>query len=119
MSASLPDPNQTEEVSPQDVAAWLATDAAERPVLVDCREAEELELCHIEGAQWIPLGQFPEKLEHLRALAAPGLVVSCHHGMRSLRATRFLRQQGISHVFSMAGGIDAWSCQIDPKVPRY
>ena len=119
MSAPLPDPDETEEVSPQQVAAWLATGAADRPMVIDCREAEELELCQIEGAEWIPLGQFPERLAHFRGFADRGVVVSCHHGMRSLRATRFLRQQGVARAFSMSGGIDAWSCQVDPKVPRY
>lgn len=118
-SPALPDANVAEEVTPQDVAAWLAVGGETGPVLIDCREAEELEICRIEGARWIPLGEFPAKVDAIREFAERGVVVSCHHGMRSLRAARFLRQQGIEQAFSMAGGIDAWSCQIDPAVPRY
>lgn len=118
-SPILPDPNVSEEVTPQDVASWLSFEADIRPLLIDCREAEELEICHIDGAKWIPLGDFPSHVEWIREFAERGVLVSCHHGMRSLRATRYLRQQGIERAFSMAGGIDAWSCQIDSSVPRY
>jgi adenylyltransferase/sulfurtransferase len=49
-----------------------------------------------------------------------GIVVAyCHHGIRSLSAANFLEQQGVTPVFSLAGGIDAWSLQVDSKVPRY
>jgi len=116
---TLPDPNVAEEVTVEDVAAWLASGDEQTPVVIDCREAEELEICKIAGARWIPLGEFPAKVESIREFAGRGVVISCHHGMRSLRAARFLRQQGIERAFSMAGGIDAWSCVIDPAVPRY
>jgi rhodanese-related sulfurtransferase len=119
ISPALPAPNVAEEVTPQDVTAWLACGDESVPVLIDCREAEELEICRIEGARWIPLGEFPAKVDVMSEWSERGVVVSCHHGMRSLRAARFLRQQGIERAFSMAGGIDAWSCQIDPAVPRY
>ena len=46
-------------------------------------------------------------------------IIYCHHGMRSLQATQFLRGKGYANSFSLAGGIDAWSLQIDPEVPRY
>lgn len=116
---SLPDPVASEEVTPQDVAAWLASGDDFAPVVIDCREAEELEVCKIDGARWIPLGNFPSAVDSLREFADRGVVVSCHHGMRSLRAARFLRQHGIERAFSMAGGIDAWSREIDAAVPRY
>lgn len=120
MSApALPDPQATEEVTPQDVAAWLAANDASSPVVIDCREAEEMEICKIDGARWIPLGEIPAAVDELRAEAAHGIVISCHHGMRSLRAARFLRQHGIEGAFSMAGGIEAWSQIVDPSVPRY
>lgn len=115
----LPDPSCVEEVTPMDVAAWLASGDETAPVVIDCREADELEICRIAGARWIPLGDFPSALDSLREHAHRGVVVSCHHGMRSLRAARFLRQHGIDRAFSMAGGIDAWSQLIDPEVSRY
>ena len=87
--------------------------------LIDCRENDEWHICHIEGAQLIPLSGFaenalprlPDKNEHV--------VVYCHHGVRSMRATLWLRQQGYSKTQSMRGGIDLWSELIDPSVPRY
>lgn len=115
----LPDPQATEEVTPEQVANWLAAADDAAPVVIDCREAEELELCKIDGARWIPLGGIPAAIESLREEAERGIVISCHHGMRSLRAARYLREQGIERAFSMAGGIDAWSQDVDPSVPRY
>jgi len=119
MPPLLPDPETTMEVSPAEVAGWLALPAAERPRLIDCREDEELAICQIAGNEWVPLGRFPEKVAALTADAGRGVVVYCHHGMRSLRAAGFLRAHGVGHAFSMAGGIDAWSRLIDPEVPRY
>ena len=121
MNPALPDPETTEEVSPEDVAAWLAAgDAAGGPILIDCREAGELEICRIDGARWIPMGEIPAAVDALREEDGPrGIIISCHHGMRSLRVARFLRQHGLERVFSMAGGIDAWSLRIDPAVMRY
>jgi rhodanese-related sulfurtransferase len=118
-SPTLPDPAMAEEVSPHEVAAWLGAGGEDAPVVIDCREAEELEICRIEGARWLPLGEIPSAIESLRGETARGIIISCHHGMRSLRAARYLRQHGIDRAFSMAGGIDAWSRLIDPAVPRY
>lgn len=116
---TLPDPAHTEEVSPEAVAHWLDLPPGSGPVLIDCREAEELQIGEISGAMWIPLAEMPSSVEMIRGFSGRGVIVSCHHGMRSLRAARFLRQQGIEKAFSMAGGIDAWSCQVDDTVPRY
>ena len=116
---ALPAPLVTEEVTPRQVASWLAASGATGPVVIDCREAGELEICRIDGARWIPLGEIPAALDSLRGEADRGIVISCHHGMRSLRAARYLRQHGIDRAFSMAGGIEAWSMEIDPSVPRY
>lgn len=119
MSPALPDPSETIEVSPADVAAWIADPKEQRPLLIDCREADELTICRIDGHDWVPLGDFPASVETIAASAANGVVIYCHHGMRSLRAASFLRAQGIENAFSMNGGIDRWSQEIDPDVPRY
>ena len=60
----------------------------------------------------------PQSLESLRA-GHGQLVVFCHHGMRSLQVAEWLRRQGLEDCVSMAGGIDRWSLEIDPAVPRY
>lgn len=115
----LPDPKDTEEVRVQDVAGWISLPLDQRPRLIDCREAEELEICQIPGNEWLPLGDLPSAFCALQNDGERGIVVYCHHGMRSLRAARFLRQQGLGNVFSMAGGIDEWSRVIEPSLPRY
>jgi rhodanese-related sulfurtransferase len=60
----------------------------------------------------------PQSLSSLRDEALP-LVVFCHHGMRSLQVVSWLREQGLEGCVSMQGGIDQWSREIDPAVPRY
>jgi rhodanese-related sulfurtransferase len=115
----LPDPEYTLEVSPASVAGWVHLPAGQRPRLIDCREADELEICRIEGCEWVPLGTFPTSLEKLKADTGRGVVVYCHHGMRSLRGASFLRAYGVANAFSMSGGIDEWSAFIDSAVPRY
>ncbi len=93
-------------------------DAGESFRLIDVREPEELQICRIEGATLIPMRQIPEQLEFLEETLAP-LIVFCHHGVRSLKVVEWLQAQGLTDCLSMAGGIDAWSREVDPAVPRY
>jgi rhodanese-related sulfurtransferase len=86
-------------------------------LLVDVREPWEYELCKIPGAKLIPLGALPANLNAL--LDADEVICYCHHGMRSLDAAVWLRQQGVESAKSMAGGIERWSVEVDPQVPRY
>ena len=115
----LPDADTTIDISPRAVAQWHKLSKDERPLLIDCREADELLICRIEGHEWVPLREFPQRLEAIRADAGRGVVVYCHHGMRSQHAAEFLRSHGIGLAFSMSGGIDMWSDIIDGSVPRY
>ena len=115
----LPDADTTIEISPRAVAQWHKLPKDQRPMLIDCREADELLICRIEGHEWVPLREFPQRLEAIRADAGRGVVVYCHHGMRSQHAAEFLRSHGIGLSFSMRGGIDMWSDIIDGSVPRY
>jgi adenylyltransferase/sulfurtransferase len=85
--------------------------------LVDVREQWEYDLCRIAGAKLIPLGTLPANLNTL--LDADEVICYCHHGIRSLDAAAWLRQQGVESAKSMAGGIERWSTEIDPQVPRY
>ena len=87
--------------------------------LIDCREDDEFVLCRIEGATLVPLQQIPSRLHEVEGDGGLPIVVYCHHGMRSLNATQFLRSKGVTASFSLRGGIDAWSLDIDPLVPRY
>jgi len=105
------------EISP--VEARQKMDAGEA-VLIDVREEMEFQLARIEGAELIPMGSIPQRLQYLDGLADEKLVVVyCHHGVRSLHVVNWLRQQGVENCVSMAGGIDLWSAHVDATVPRY
>jgi rhodanese-related sulfurtransferase len=103
------------EISPREVKERL--DRGEKLLLVDVREPHEHALCHIEGAVLIPMGTIPANLQKLDV--DEDVVFFCHHGMRSLDVANWLRAQGVKTAKSMAGGIERWSLEIDPMVPRY
>jgi rhodanese-related sulfurtransferase len=91
----------------------------EKFVLLDVRNPDEYATARIEGSTLLPMGELQSRLAELESHRNDHIVVHCHHGGRSLKVTHFLRQQGFPNVQNMAGGIDAWSTQIDPQVPRY
>jgi rhodanese-related sulfurtransferase len=103
-------------ITPPELKARLCKSDGLR--LIDVREPDEWAVACISGAELIPLSQFqnmaPEKLS-----PEDKIVVYCHHGMRSARAQDFLKSLGYSDVLNLSGGIDAWSIQVDPAVPRY
>lgn len=86
-------------------------------LLLDVREPFEWEIARIEGARLIPLGELPARLREVDGHAE--IVAFCHHGVRSRRAAELLRAAGFSKVRNLTGGIDRWSTQVDPGVPRY
>jgi rhodanese-related sulfurtransferase len=85
--------------------------------LLDVREPWEFEKAKIEGSKHIPMGEVPVRVHELDP--DEHIIVVCHHGMRSLSVTNWLRQQGFERVQSMRGGIDGWARTVDPKVPIY
>jgi rhodanese-related sulfurtransferase len=104
------------EITPEDVKGKL--DAGAQFVLLDVREPWEFETAHMEGAKLIPMGDVPARA-HQELDPEDAIVVVCHHGVRSMNVTAWLRQQGFDRAQSMRGGIDAWSRQVDGKVPVY
>ncbi len=105
------------EVTPREVKNRL--DAGETIFLIDCREPYEYQKARIEGATLIPMRGIPASLKEIEAEADKGaVIVYCHHGVRSLQVANWLREQGVE-CQSLSGGIDQWSCEIDPAVPRY
>jgi rhodanese-related sulfurtransferase len=100
-------------------AAGEAGQAA--PLLLDVREPWEFALAaiRIEGLQTLsmPMNSVPERLAELSP--AQPVVCICHHGARSAQVVAFLERQGFEAAYNLAGGIDAWSQQVDPAVPRY
>ena len=103
------------EISVRDLRAMH--EAGRAFVLLDVREDDELALARIMWAKHVPMHAVPERIAEL----PPGgnLVVMCHAGVRSERVAAYLRERGFASVANLAGGIDAWSCEIDPRVPRY
>jgi adenylyltransferase/sulfurtransferase len=91
-----------------------------KPVhLLDVRQRWEHELAALPGSQLIPLGELAAGAGEIAVPAKALLVVYCHHGIRSLSAAALLEELGFQDVYSLAGGIDAWSSTVDPQVPRY
>jgi rhodanese-related sulfurtransferase len=92
-------------------------DSGEKITLIDVREPWEYNIAKIEGARLIPLATLGSEYKTLDPQAE--IVIHCHMGMRSMDATQFLLQQGFRNVKNLTGGINAWSMQVDPSVPKY
>jgi len=103
------------EIGVRELKEWL--DAGQDVQLLDVRTPMEHRIASIPGAVLIPMQELPGRKGELDD--GRPLVAFCHHGPRSQNATMWLRAQGFPRVLSLAGGIDAWSRQIDPAVPRY
>jgi len=107
--------NADDEMTPQDLRHHLAR--GREVLLVDVRQPWEYQLVHLDGARLIPLGELPAHVDELDR--ARPIVIYCHHGIRSFDAMVFLRSMGFPDVKSLQGGIDRWSVEIDPSLPRY
>lgn len=106
------------ELKPAEFAErWPDGPASAEVVLLDVREPDEIAAAPLPGAVWIPMNQVPQRLHELDR--AHPTVVMCHLGGRSRRVAEYLAAQGFSEVFNLAGGIDAWSREVDADVPRY
>lgn len=87
------------------------------PLILDVREAQELEICAIEGVLHIPMRQISARFGELPK--DRDIVVVCHHGGRSAQVTMFLRNQGLDRAINLDGGMDAWARRIDPNMKVY
>jgi molybdopterin/thiamine biosynthesis adenylyltransferase/rhodanese-related sulfurtransferase len=92
-------------------------DSGRRIFLLDVREPHEYGIAHIEGSTLIPLNQLPERVSELNS--SDDIVVYCHTGGRSARATDFLRGLGYKRVRNLEGGIEAWAVLVDNSLARY
>ena len=109
------DPFANIEITPREVKSMM--ERGDKFLFVDVREKWEFETSWIEGAVLVPTREIPSNLAKFEE--ADNIVLFCHHGIRSLDAAAWLRSQEIPGAKSMAGGIDRWSAEIDPNVPRY
>jgi rhodanese-related sulfurtransferase len=103
------------EISPAE-AASLLKDGQVR--VIDVREPWEFAAAHVEGSVPMPMGDVPARAHH-ELDPEERLVLICHHGVRSLNVTVWLRNQGFEQAQSLRGGIDAWSLEVDPAIARY
>ena len=109
--------NEDWERRPRDVARKL--EAGEKFILVDCRRPDELEIASLPWHEHVPLQELSSQLEKLAPYEDDEVIVYCHHGVRSLNFVAILREAGFENAWSMAGGIDRWSQQIDDSIPTY
>ena len=103
------------EVTAAALAKELA--GATPPFVLDVREPHEFQIGRIPGSVLIPLGDLPKRLSELDRGA--DIVAHCRSGVRSLKAAKLLKDAGFAKVRNLAGGILAWSDQVDPSVPKY
>lgn len=106
------------EISNQDLKQLLDSGSEEKCVLLDVREPWEHQEARIEGSLLMPMGDVPSRA-HRELDPEARIIAICHHGVRSMSVTAWLRDQGFEQAQSLRGGIDAWSMQMDPTVPRY
>ncbi len=105
------------EISVDDTQQLVESDSA--VLLLDCRNPDEFKFVHLPNATLIPMDEITTRSEELTKSEADRIVVYCHMGVRSRMVTQWLRENGFPAAQSMAGGIDAWSVQIDTTLPRY
>lgn len=103
------------EISPAEAAQILREKGAR---LIDVREPWEFATASIEGGLSMPMGEVATRA-HKELEFDERLVIVCHHGVRSMNVTAWLRRQGFDKAQSLRGGIEAWSREVDPGVARY
>ena len=106
-----------ERITAGELAAWLADERREKPVLLDVREPWEHERARIDGATLMPMREVPSRIGQIDR--DKEVVAICHHGARSMQVVVFLEKQGFKRVHNLVGGIDAWSRTVDAAVPLY
>lgn len=106
-----------QQISVSELAQKLR--AGEPVYLVDVRQAWEHETAALPGSVLIPLNELQERADEIAPPKGTLVVAYCHHGVRSLSAAALLEQAGHETVASLRGGIEAWSLEIDPRMPRY
>jgi rhodanese-related sulfurtransferase len=105
------------QITPAELAAWLGDTQRTRPVLLDVREAWEVQTCAIAGSRHLPMGEVTARKDEVDAQAE--VVVICHHGGRSMQVAMFLEKNGFAKVHNLAGGVDSWARTVDPSMAVY
>jgi len=111
-----------DQINPAHLQDWLASVKPHgSPVVLDVREPHELALASVQANGFeliaMPMGQIPSRLAELDP--EQPVACLCHHGMRSMQVAAFLTSHGFAHVVNIAGGIHAWSTDLDTSIPTY
>jgi rhodanese-related sulfurtransferase len=114
-----------QSIRPSQVNEWLEqciqADANCRPMVLDVREPWEIQTSSIKAQGFellhMPMNSVPARLNEIDPKQP--LACLCHHGGRSAQVAQFLKSQGYDQVVNIHGGINAWSNEVDPSVPRY
>jgi rhodanese-related sulfurtransferase len=110
-------PEAVSVISVSELAQWLTDKNRVQPVLLDVREASEVQLCQIPGSLHMVMNSVPNRIDELD-MGTP-IVCICHHGTRSMQVARFLKQRGFDQVINLTGGVHAWALQVDPSMQTY
>ena len=117
----IPSEPTTPVTNPDEVTVQEMKRALDDPKLgirvIDVRDPDEYEICHVNGVPQIPLGTLPQRFTELDPNQQ--IYIHCKSGVRSMKAVKFLQEQGFKYVKSVKGGIGAWSDEIDRNVPKY
>ncbi len=105
------------QISPVELAEQIRL--GKRPHLLDVREVDENKYVALPDSTLIPLGELASRVDEIEQWKDEEIVVYCHHGIRSLNAIGQLKHFGFTKLRNLAGGIDRWSTDVDPKAPRY
>ncbi|HKB84973.1 MAG TPA: rhodanese-like domain-containing protein [Ignavibacteriaceae bacterium] len=103
------------DLNPSEVKQMLENNNSAR--LIDVREEWEHKIAHIENSKLMPMSNF---MQHINELGNDDeLIIYCHTGVRSANVCRFLAEKGFKNLINLKGGIEAWSVEVDPSIPRY
>ena len=105
------------QLTVQQLHTMMEENTQPRPRLLDVREPWEFQLAHIDGSELMPMRDIPNEVDALDR--SHPTVVICHHGTRSLQVVAFLERMGFQNLHNLQGGIDAWSREVDTRVPLY
>ena len=106
-----------QQLSSQQLHAWLTDSSRTPPLLLDVREPWEYQIAHITNSQLIPMHSVPEHMQTLNKLSP--IVVICHHGVRSMHIARLLAHHQFTDLYNLSGGIDAWAHSVDLEMAVY
>ncbi|HQR03858.1 MAG: sulfurtransferase [Proteobacteria bacterium] len=106
-----------QQISATELNDWLSDPDRPSPLLLDVREPREFDLCRLDEARLMPMASVPARMAELDPAADTVLI--CHHGARSMQVALFLEHQGFTRLYNLAGGIAAWSRDVNPSLPTY